>query len=143
MLPGDEYLVSPDKLLSTRIPQEGQDLFFQAIILYIRNGKRILTDSSENKESGKTTGKNVTSVVRKNGVSKIDISIRFRAQPVFSYFLLNFGRTSKYEVYRFLLAQYVTGNLIISATSELSSRTRKLICIDFTTKLVSITSIRV
>jgi len=53
ILPGDEFLALSDKILSTRISQEGQDLFFQARILHRRNGKRILTDSQEKQESGK------------------------------------------------------------------------------------------
>jgi len=52
-LPGEAFLASPDKLLSTRIPQECQELVFQARILYRRNGKRILTDKQEKQESGK------------------------------------------------------------------------------------------
>jgi len=52
-LPGDEFLALSDKILSTRISQEDQDLFFQARILHRRNGKRILTDSQEKQESGK------------------------------------------------------------------------------------------
>ena len=55
----DAFLASPDKIRSTRILPECQDLFFQARILYRRNGKRILTDNQENQESGKNDGKNV------------------------------------------------------------------------------------
>ena len=45
ILPGEAFLASPAKILSTRISPESQDLFFQARILHIRNGKRILTDN--------------------------------------------------------------------------------------------------
>jgi hypothetical protein len=57
ILPGEAFLALSDKILSTRISQELPDLFFQARILYRRNGKRILTDKQENQESGKTIGK--------------------------------------------------------------------------------------
>ena len=53
ILPGEAFLASPAKILSTRISPEDQDLFFQARILYRRNGKRILTDNQEKQESGK------------------------------------------------------------------------------------------
>ena len=52
-LPGEAFLASTGKILSTRIPQECQDLIFQARILYRRNGKGILTDNQEKQESGK------------------------------------------------------------------------------------------
>jgi len=52
-LPDDVFFASPAKILSTRISPESQDLFFQARILYRRNGKRILTDNQEKQESGK------------------------------------------------------------------------------------------
>ena len=57
ILPGEAFLASPDKILSTRISPECQDLFFQERILYRRNSKRILTDDQEKQESGKTSGK--------------------------------------------------------------------------------------
>ena len=53
ILSGEAFLALSDKSLSTRIPQEGPDLFFHARILYRRNGKRILTDNQEKQESGK------------------------------------------------------------------------------------------
>ena len=45
ILPGETFLASSAKILSTRISPESQDLFFQARILHRRNGKRILTDN--------------------------------------------------------------------------------------------------
>ena len=57
ILSGDVFLASPDKIVSTWILPESQDLFFQARILYRRNGKRILTDNQENQESGKIDDK--------------------------------------------------------------------------------------
>jgi hypothetical protein len=56
-LSGEAFLGLSDKILSTRISQEGPDLFFQARILYGRNGRRILADNQENQESGKIGGK--------------------------------------------------------------------------------------
>jgi hypothetical protein len=53
ILPGEAFFASPAKILSTRISPEDPDLFFQARILYRRNGKRILTDNQEKQESGK------------------------------------------------------------------------------------------
>ena len=52
ILPGDTFLASPAKIVSTRILPESQDLFFQARILYRRNEKRILSDVQEKQESG-------------------------------------------------------------------------------------------
>ena len=52
ILPGETFLASPAKILSTRILPERQDLFFQARILYRRNDKRILSDFQEKQESG-------------------------------------------------------------------------------------------
>ena len=78
--PGGTFLASSDKLLSTRIPQESQDQFFQARILYRRNGKRILTDNQEKQESGKKDGKNVDQCnVKKSSV--------FEFAQIFSFFL--------------------------------------------------------
>jgi hypothetical protein len=53
ILPGKAFLASPAKIVSTWILPESQDLFFQARILYRRNGKRIWTDNQEKQESGK------------------------------------------------------------------------------------------
>ncbi len=59
ILPGKAFLASPAKIGSTWILPESQDLFFQARILYRRNGKRILTDIQEKQEPGKNGDKNV------------------------------------------------------------------------------------
>jgi hypothetical protein len=57
ILPGEAFLASSDKILSTRISPEVLDLFFQARVLYRKNGERILADNPENQEPGKTRGK--------------------------------------------------------------------------------------
>jgi hypothetical protein len=57
ILPGEAFLASPDKIVSTWILSEGPDLFFQTRILRRRNGKRILTENQEKQESGKIDGK--------------------------------------------------------------------------------------
>ncbi len=54
ILSDEAFLALSDKILSTRISQEGPDLFFfQARILYRRNGRRISADNQENQEYGK------------------------------------------------------------------------------------------
>ena len=53
ILPDETFLASTAKILSTRTSQESQDLFFQARILCIRNGKRILSEKQEKQEPGK------------------------------------------------------------------------------------------
>ena len=53
ILPGETILASPAMIRSTWILPESQDLFFQARILYRKDGKRILTDKQEKQESGK------------------------------------------------------------------------------------------